>query len=49
MLAQPDSDIYLAKPMQDLADFLLAEGQIESAPDNLEGLFDPQFVEAAQL
>lgn len=49
MLAQPDSDIFLAGPMQDLADFLLAEGQIEAAPDDIAGLFDPQFVEAAQL
>lgn len=49
MLGEPDSDIYLETPLQELADFLLAEGQIESAPDDLASLLDPQFVQAAQL
>lgn len=49
MLGEPDSDIYLETPLQELADFLLAEGQIESAPDDLAALLDPQFVQAAQL
>lgn len=46
MLADPNSDIYLAKPLQELTEFLLAEGQIETAPDDVVALFDPQFVQA---
>jgi NitT/TauT family transport system substrate-binding protein len=49
MLAQPDSDLYLAKTLEELADFLLAEGQIESKPDNLADLLDPQFIQASPV
>jgi NitT/TauT family transport system substrate-binding protein len=47
MLAQPDSDLYLAKSLEELADFLVAEGQIESKPEDLAALLDPQFVQAS--
>ncbi len=49
MLAQPDSDLYLAKALEELADFLLAEGQIESKPENLAALLDPRFIQASPL
>ncbi|MEL6602987.1 MAG: ABC transporter substrate-binding protein [Cyanobacteria bacterium J06614_10] len=48
MLAQPDSDIYIAQPLQELADFLLAEGLIESDPGDLSALLEPRFVQAYQ-
>lgn len=47
MLAQADSDLYLGDTLEELADFLLAEGQIESKPDDIATLLDPQFIEAA--
>ncbi|MGC1306079.1 MAG: ABC transporter substrate-binding protein [Phormidesmis sp.] len=47
MLAQPDSDQYLGKPLAELSTFLLDEGQIETDPGDLSTLIDPQFVEAA--
>ena len=46
MLAQPDSDLYLAEPMEELSTFLLSEGQIEDAVTGFDELFDPQFVQA---
>ncbi|MEL6353005.1 MAG: ABC transporter substrate-binding protein [Cyanobacteria bacterium J06627_28] len=46
MLARPDSDLYVAGPLQELVAFLLEEGQIESDPGDLSALLDPQFVEA---
>ncbi|MEM8504839.1 MAG: ABC transporter substrate-binding protein [Cyanobacteria bacterium P01_D01_bin.1] len=49
MLAQPDSDLYLGKPLEELSSFLLSEEQIESDPGDLSALIDPQFVEAAEL
>lgn len=49
MLAQPDNDLYLGKPLSELSSFLLSEGQIESDPGDLSALIDPQFVEAAEL
>jgi len=46
MLAEPDSDLYLAKPMEELAAFLLAEEQIETEVTDFESLFDPTFIQA---
>lgn len=46
MLAEPDSDIYIAGPLQELAAFLVAEGQIEEEPGDLSTVLDPQFVQA---
>ena len=48
MIAEPDSDTYILKPLEDLTAFLVEEGQIESAPDDIESLLDPQFVLAYQ-
>ncbi len=47
MMAQPDSDLYVAGPLAELAAFLLSEEQIESEPGDFETMLDPQFVEAA--
>jgi NitT/TauT family transport system substrate-binding protein len=49
MLAQPDSDRYLAKTLEEIADFLLAEGQIEAKPENLADVIDPQFIQASPV
>ncbi|NJM98015.1 MAG: ABC transporter substrate-binding protein [Phormidesmis sp. RL_2_1] len=49
MLADPDSDRYLGKPLAELSAFLLSEEQIEADPGDLSALIDPQFVEAAKL
>ncbi|MEL7510906.1 MAG: ABC transporter substrate-binding protein [Cyanobacteria bacterium J06554_3] len=46
MLASPEDDLYLEEPMEDLATFLFAEGQIESEVSDFPALFDPQFVQA---
>jgi len=48
MLANPDSDTYIAGPLQELATFLLAEGLIESDPGDLSGLLEPKFIQAYQ-
>lgn len=48
MVAQPDSETYIVKPLEDLADFLLAEEQIDNKPD-ISSLIDPQFIEAASF
>lgn len=47
MLAQPDSDLYVAEPLKELSDFLLNEEQIESSPGDFAPLLDAQFVESA--
>ncbi|CAN5847485.1 ABC transporter substrate-binding protein [soil metagenome] len=47
MMTEPDSDLYIGEPLNELAAFLLEEGQIESAGPDLSTTFDPQFVEAA--
>jgi NitT/TauT family transport system substrate-binding protein len=47
MLNNPDSNLYVLKPMDDLAKFLQAQGQIEQIPD-LASCLDPQFVLAIQ-
>ena len=47
MLAQPDSDLYVAGPLAELAQFLKQEGQIESEAGDFAPLIDPQFVEAS--
>ncbi|MGD1867100.1 MAG: ABC transporter substrate-binding protein [Phormidesmis sp.] len=46
MLARPDSDTYLATPLQELVTFLLAEEQIETDPGDVSTLLYPKFVEA---
>lgn len=48
MLSNPDSDIYLAKHMQSLGEFLVAQEQIPEAPTNLESLLEPRYVQALQ-
>lgn len=47
MLNDPDSDLYMLKPMQALAEFLHDKGQIESVPD-LSDLLEPRFILAVQ-
>jgi len=46
MLGDPNDNLYLEKPMEDLATFLYEEGQIESEVSGFPALFDPQFVQA---
>jgi NitT/TauT family transport system substrate-binding protein len=48
MLTQADSDLYLAKDLQALAEFLKSEGQIEAVPEDLSSLIDPRFIQAAK-
>lgn len=48
MLADPNSDLYLAKPLAQMAAFLQAEGQIKGDIGDPAALFDPQFVRAYQ-
>lgn len=43
MLGNPQSDLYLLKPMTELAQFLKEQGQIQTVPD-LSKVLDPQFV-----
>jgi NitT/TauT family transport system substrate-binding protein len=45
MLANPQSDLYLLKPMKALAEFLHTQKQIATQPD-LSKILDPQFVKA---
>lgn len=45
MLGNPNSDLYLLKPMENMARFLQEQGQIDSIPD-LSTVIDPQFVNA---
>ena len=49
MLAQPASDLYLATTLQELADFLLAEEQIETKIEDTQTMLDSQFIEATAL
>ncbi len=49
MLAQPEDDLFLANSLEELAAFLLSEGQIETSPGDWTTVIDPQFVEAAKL
>ncbi|MGJ3253967.1 MAG: ABC transporter substrate-binding protein [Elainellaceae cyanobacterium] len=48
MLSNPDSDIYLAKHMNDLGEFLTEQGQISEPPGNIETLLMPEYVQAVQ-
>lgn len=45
MLSDPQSDLYVLKPMQAMAEFLKDQGQIKTTPD-LSNILDPQFVTA---
>jgi NitT/TauT family transport system substrate-binding protein len=45
MLSNAQSDLYLLKPMNALAEFLKAQNQIDNIPD-LSQVLDPQFVKA---
>jgi NitT/TauT family transport system substrate-binding protein len=45
MLNDPNSDLYLLKPMQSMAEFLNDQQQIDTIPD-LSGILDPQFLSA---
>ncbi|HEY9625114.1 MAG TPA: ABC transporter substrate-binding protein [Crinalium sp.] len=47
MLSDPQSDLYLLKPMKALAEFLKAQNQIDAVPD-LSNVLDPQFVKAVK-
>lgn len=47
MMAEPESDLYVVGPLEDLAEFLVSEDQIAAAPSDIAGSLDPQFVEAA--
>ncbi len=47
MMAEPDSDLYVAEPLKELADFMVTEEQIAADPGDFAGDLDPQFVEAA--
>ena len=47
MMAEPDSDLYVAEPLKELGEFLLSEQQVEADPGDFAPLLDPQFVEAA--
>lgn len=47
VLGNPDSDLYLLKPMNDMATFLFENEQIDRLPE-LEETIDPQFVNAIQ-
>ncbi|HHP7243591.1 MAG TPA: ABC transporter substrate-binding protein [Elainellaceae cyanobacterium] len=48
MLSNSDSDIYLAKHMTDLGEFLTEQGQISDAPSNIETFLMPDYVQAVQ-
>lgn len=45
MLSDPQSDLYVLKLMQAMAEFLKDQGQIKTVPD-LSNILDPQFVTA---
>jgi NitT/TauT family transport system substrate-binding protein len=45
MLGNPNSDLYLLKPLQSLATFLKDQGQIDTIPD-LTNVLEPKFVQA---
>lgn len=47
MMSEPNSDLYVVKPLKDLSDFLLSEGQIKSEPGDFAAVLDPQFVKAS--
>ncbi|MBD2072255.1 ABC transporter substrate-binding protein [Leptolyngbya sp. FACHB-671] len=48
MLSNPDSDIYLAKHLQSLGEFLVTQEQIPEAPADLEARLEPKYVQALQ-
>lgn len=43
MLNQPDSNLYVLKPMTELVSFLKTQGQIDQSPD-LSNILEPKFV-----
>lgn len=45
MLSDPNSDLYLLKPMADLTQFLQSQDKIEQAPD-INRLLEPKFVQS---
>ncbi|WP_416666389.1 ABC transporter substrate-binding protein [Egbenema bharatensis] len=47
MLANPNSDLYMMDSLNNMAQFLQDQGQIDSIPD-LSNVIDPQFVQALQ-
>ena len=47
MLGKPDSDLYLVPHMESLGEFLVSQGQIPEAPNDLAQRLDPQFVQSA--
>ena len=47
MLGKPDSDLYLLPHMKSLGEFLVSQGQIPEAPNDLAQRLDPQFVQSA--
>lgn len=48
MLTDSQSDLYLVDHMNSLGEFLVSQGQISEAPQNISELIDPQFVQQAQ-
>lgn len=48
MLKDSSSNLYLIPTLKELAQFLADQGEIDAVPADLESIFDPQFVEAAQ-
>ena len=47
MMSDPSSDLYVVKPLKDLSDFLLSEGQIKSESGDFAAVLDPQFVKSS--
>jgi NitT/TauT family transport system substrate-binding protein len=47
MLSDPASDVYIMKSLQELANFLVDQGEIDAVPADLDKILDPQFVKAA--
>ncbi len=47
MLSNPDSDIYLAKHMESLGEFLVSQKQIPQVPANISKLLEPKFLQSA--
>ncbi|WP_216086653.1 ABC transporter substrate-binding protein [Halothece sp. PCC 7418] len=47
MLGNPQSDIYLGKSLNNLAQLVAEQGEVQNIPTNIEQFLEPRFVEAA--
>ncbi len=47
MLGDVSSDVYLMNSLKEIADFLVAQKEIDAVPADLDKILDPQFVQAA--